>query len=86
MILPFLTNNGEGLPDIDGAVEAGFPQVIGKLATQHSHHGAAHVGKSRQDTVLLWTDMFLTVMINMMISFHTWTQKYSDFVVILISS
>lgn len=45
-MLLFLTNNGEGLPDNDGGVEAGFPQVVSKLAAQHGHHAAAQVRKS----------------------------------------
>lgn len=42
----FLTYKGEILPDSDGGAEAGFPQVISKLATQHSKHNTAHVGQS----------------------------------------
>lgn len=39
-----LTHNGEGLPDTDSRVEAGFPKVIGKLASQNRNYAAAEVG------------------------------------------
>lgn len=55
-MLLLLTNNGEGLPDSDGGVKAGFPQVVGKLAAQHSHHAAAQVRKRWQHPILLRTD------------------------------
>lgn len=41
-----LTNEGEGLPDDDGRVEAGFPQVICDLTTQHGYHSTAQVRQS----------------------------------------
>lgn len=38
-----LTHDGEDLPDTDGGVEASFPKVIGKLASQNRNYAAAEV-------------------------------------------
>lgn len=46
------TDDGEDLPDTDGGVEAGFAQVISKLASTHRNDAAAEVRQGRQHPVL----------------------------------
>lgn len=38
-----LTHDGEGLPNTDSGVVAGFPKVVGKLASQNRNYAAAEV-------------------------------------------
>lgn len=48
-----LTHDGEGLPNADSGVEAGFPKVVGKLASENRNYAAAEVRQRRQHPVLL---------------------------------
>lgn len=40
---PRLTHDAEGLPHTDSGVEAGFPKVVGQLASQNRDYAAAEV-------------------------------------------